>query len=480
MMTDNNEKDKRFSKLLSTVEKGKILPDKQFLAQLREQSAKEFETYSVESKEHSQAETISIWRIIMNRRITKITAVAVIVIAILIGINQFSGSSGGGSIAFGEVLRYIQTSSYTFDLTVETAVKGSPVYTLKAMVWKLGRMRVDWSAGTGRTSSITDFNAGKTLLLFHQNKASVIKTESVLNKTTGAGKIVAFCSMPIENLWNMRDGTEESLNIKEIDGQTVTGFGVSQEDEHFKYDVNIWANSESGAPVLVEVKSEPLKESCPSITWTMHNFDLDVELDEDLFSLDLPTGYTLAYQEDLEKLEVETEPSDESEKIVQMLELWSEDKKDEAIELLLGVNWTKQIEFGKEPYIFSLTEKGYISLKAEDQKQVMEKIMVTASAMRKMVKEALAMGQTDVANQDYEEAERYFEATFQLGKLLAHDLERMIMVRLVGIAIQKVALNEMINLYKTTNNQEKLQAAENRLREAEAAGNRIKKKALGQ
>lgn len=85
-----------------------------------------------------------------------------------------------------------------------------------------------------------------------------------------------------------------------------------------------------------------------------------------------------------------------------------------------------------------------------------------------------------MANQDYEGAERYFEAMFQLGKLLAHDPERMIMVRLVGIAAQKVALNETINLYKTTNNQEKLQAAQNRLREAEAEGDKIKKEAMGQ
>ena len=83
MNTDNNKKDKRFSKLLSTIEKGKVLPDKQFLAQLREKSVEEFETYSTESKDHSQAEIISIWRIIMKSRITKIAAAAVIIIAIL-------------------------------------------------------------------------------------------------------------------------------------------------------------------------------------------------------------------------------------------------------------------------------------------------------------------------------------------------------------------------------------------------------------
>ncbi len=419
-----------------------------------------------------------IWRIIMKSRITKIAAAAVIIIAVLIGINQFGGPVGGGSVAFGKVLEYFQTFSYTFDLTL---TEQQPVedFTMQAMVWELGRMRVDCTAPVGKISSITDFNTGRTLLLFHQNKAGVIKKESVLNRNTGAGGIVSFCTKPIENLWNVRDGTEEQLGEKEINGQKVTGFKVFQEDQYFEYDIIIWADSESGFPSMVEAIAKPFDESYPSIKWTMENFNLDVEMDEELFSLDLPEGYTLAYQEDLEKLEVKTEPSDESEKIVQMLELWSEGKKDEAIEFLLGIDWTKQIEFGKEPYIFSLTEKGYISLKAEDQKQVMEKIMVTASTMRKIVKEALAMGQTAAANQDYEGAERYFEAALQLGELLALNRESMIIVRLVGIATQKVALNEMINLYKITNNQEKLQVTEKQLREAEAEGDKIKKEAMG-
>jgi len=478
MMTDNNKKDKRFSKLLSTIEKGKVSPDKQFLTQLRDKSVEEFETYSAESEDQLPAETISIWRIIMKSGITKIAAAAVLIIAILIGINQFGGSVGGGSVAFGKVLEYFQTLSYTFDLTLtERPVED---FTMKAMVWESGRMRVDCSAGgVGNISSITDFNAGGTLLLFHQNRTGVIKKESVLNKNIGAGGIVSFCTKPIENLWNLRDDTEEKLGEKEINGQKVIGFRVIQEDPYFEYDITIWANSKSGIPSLVEAIAKPLDESYSPIKWTMKNFDLDVELGEELFSLDLPTGYTLAYQEDLEELEVETEPSDESEKIVQMLELWSEGKEDEAREFLLGIDWTKQIEFGKEPYIFSLTEKGYISLKAEDQEQAMEEIMAAASAIRKLVKQALSMGKTAVADQDYKKAEQHFEAALQLGNLLSRNPESMVIVRLVGIAIQKVALNEIISLCKTTNNQEKLQTAEKQLRAAEAEGNKIKKEAMG-
>lgn len=483
MMADNNKKDKRFSKLLSTVEKGKVLPDKQFLAQLRDRTLEEFGNYSMENESRSQTETISIWRIIMKSGITKIAAAAVLIIAILIGINQFGGSVGGGSVAFGEVLEYFQTFSYTFDLSVDTVAEkqSSTALKMQAMVWELGKMRVNCSAGAaGNISSISDFNSGKTLLLFHQNKTGVIKNESLLNNNTGAGGIVSFCTKPIENLWNLRDGTEELLGEQEIDGKLATGFRVSQEDQYFEYDITIWADPERGVPVIVEANAKPLDRSYPSIKWLMENFDLDVQLDEELFSLNLPAGYTLAYQEDLESIEAKEDPSIESEKIVRMLELWSDGRKSEAIELLLGIDWTKQIVFGKEPYIFSFTEKGYISLKADDQRQAMEEIMATASTIRKIVKETLATGKTAMANQDYESAEQHFEATLRLGELLSHNPEGMIMVRLVGIATQKVSLNEMVKLYTTTNNQVKLQIAEKLLRTAVAEGDLIKKQATGQ
>jgi hypothetical protein len=424
----------------------------------------------------------SMWRGIMKSRITKLAAAAVIIISIAIGIDYFGGPIHGAGVAFGEVLGYVQTSSYTFDLTVKTVPPdgGLTPLTMQAMVWELGRMRVDCTTGTvGKISSITNFNTGKTLLLFHQNKTGVIKQESVLNQNTGAGGIVSFCAKPIENLWNLRDDTEEQLGEKVAQGQIITGFRVFQEDQYFQYNITIWADSKSGVPSLVEVTAKPLDASYTSVKWTMNNFDLDVELDEKSFSLEVPAGYTLAYQSDLDSPKLQTEPSAESQKVLQMLELWSEGKRSEAVQVLLGINWTGPIEFGKEPYLFSLTEKGYVSLKAEDQRRVMDEIMTTATTVRKIVHEVLSIGQAAVAAQDYERAEGHLEAVLQLGKLLARDPESMIIVRLLGIAIQKRGLNEMINLYSTLNDQEKLQAAKSHLEAAEVEGDKIKKEAMG-
>ena len=50
----------------------------------------------------------NIWRIIMNSKITKLAAAAVIIIAVLIGINQFTGSIDGAAIAFAEITEAVK------------------------------------------------------------------------------------------------------------------------------------------------------------------------------------------------------------------------------------------------------------------------------------------------------------------------------------------------------------------------------------
>jgi hypothetical protein len=365
-------------------------------------------------------------------------------------------------------------------LTFEGTDKGNGItpFTLKAMIMELGRMRFDCPTMVGKISSITNLNTGKTLLLFHQNKSGVLMDESVLKKDTGAEGILTLCTRPIASLWNLRNGTEEQLGEKEIDGQIVTGFKISQKDKDFEYDITIWADTQKNTPYLVEIISKPITDkSFPVIKWTAANFNLDVELDEKLLSLEVPADYTLSYQSNLEDMKAETQPSAQAQKIEQMLSLWPEGKKTEALEILLGINWKEPINFGKEPYLFSMTEQGYITLKSEDQKRVMDDIMKTSVTVRKMVYEVVRLGQEAVSNKDYKKAEQYYEAGLQLGKLLSNDPDRMIVVRLVGIAAKKKILTTMIDLYTTTNNKEKLQSANEQLKIATAEGEEIKNKA---
>jgi outer membrane lipoprotein-sorting protein len=412
----------------------------------------------------------SIRRIIMRSRITKLITAAVVIVAALIGVYHFVG---GADVAFADVLEHIQGSCYTFDLTVVTEEQAST--TVQARVLEPGRMRFDTSTGLGKISSIINASEGKNLFIFHKQKAAYMFDEVYdPEKYAGAVGIIALCTKPINNLWNLRDGTEEKLGKRDIDGQTAEGFRVLQEDKIFQNDITIWAHPKTAVPILVEMISTLQDDSSKSMTWTMNNFDLDVELDESMFSLDLPPGFTLCHQLDLDELQTDTEPSAEGKKIEEMLALWSQGQKTKAVEILLGIDWAKTIEFSDKTYIFTITEKECISLKPKDQKDVMNEVMATSGTIRKIAGEIRTMGQTAISTKDYEKAGRYFEALLQLGKLLNRNPDNMLIVRLVGIAVQKLALKEQVGLYTKTKNQEKVKAAEKQLQALNTESERIK------
>jgi len=59
----------------------------------------------------------NIWRIIMKSKITKITAAALIIIAVLIGINQFGGSVDLSTIAFAEISEAMKNVSWMHQIS---------------------------------------------------------------------------------------------------------------------------------------------------------------------------------------------------------------------------------------------------------------------------------------------------------------------------------------------------------------------------
>jgi hypothetical protein len=71
-------------------------------AQLDEKIYREISKAVMETENKKSAQYLpNIWRMIMERRITKLAAAAVIVIAVMIGINQFGGSFDGASKVYG-------------------------------------------------------------------------------------------------------------------------------------------------------------------------------------------------------------------------------------------------------------------------------------------------------------------------------------------------------------------------------------------
>lgn len=418
----------------------------------------------------------SIWRTIMNSRLTRGAAAAMLLIAVLVGVH-FIGSNSG-SAAFAKAVEYLSTRRYAFEITFEIPGSEQGAYTMQAAVREDGRFRLDYNVGLGPMSSVSDLGSGKTLLLFHRNQSAVLMEEPELKPNTGADGVFTLFTRPVEELWNLRDGTEESLGEKEIDGQGVMGFRVVQQDDYFTYEITVWATSREGTPVRVELDAAPRDAAYPAIQWTASEFNLEVPLDDSLFDMNPPDGYTLAYQESLEDTAGTEESSAEARKVQQVLSLWAEGQRDQAMETLLEIDWEGPFVFGTEFYLCRFSEQDYIAIKMDDQQQVMERVMKDAAVIKQIAREAVERSRAAAATGDHPTAERYGRAILNLGQLL-NDPERMLIVRLVGIAAEKISLDALIELYEATGNQEALKQMQTRRGQVNAQTEAIKREASG-
>lgn len=431
--------------------------------------------------------TIPVWRKIMHNRLSKLSIAAAMIIGISLLVHWFF--TAGSSVAFAEVLNKMRGNSYTFELTysVDNADwKGLPI---QGSVLEPGRMRMDCptTPGLGPISSVMDAKSSKCLILFHKQKAAELLTNPVPNRNSGGGGFAAFISGPVKELWNLRDGTEKNLGKKTLDGVEVEGFVVHLEDQGdiprdvaLQYDVQIWANVKTAAPVLVEMAMKARDDSGQVIRWVMNHFQLDVQLDETLFQMEPPTGYTLSHQKELKEVVQKGEASSQGKIVIDAVALAADQKLDEAVAKLLTVDWGKPILFEGTSYIFTMTEKQYITLKPDDQKKVIETGLSDSAVIKQIARTIRETARPLIEARQYDKAEPLLKAGEQLGCLLTHDPERMIIVRLVGIAVQKMMLADLGKLYEAQGKTDLLQKAQQRLQAVQAEGDAIKKQATGQ
>lgn len=430
--------------------------------------------------------TIPVWRKIMNNRLSQLSVAAAMIVGISLLVHWFFAA--GSSVAFAEVLNKIRGNSYTFELTYfvdDPDWKGSPI---QGSVLEPGRMRMDCptTPGLGPISSVMDAESGKCLILFHQQKAAELLTNPVPNRNAGGGGFAAFISGPVKELWNLRDGTEKLLGKKTLDRLEVEGFEVHLEDqgdipreEALQYDVQIWANAKTAAPVLVEMAMKARDGSDQVIRWVMNRFQLDVQLDETLFKMEPPTGYTLSHQKELKEVVQKGDASTQGRIVADAVALAAEKKNDEAVAKLLTVDWNKPVAFDGSSYLFTMTEKQYITLKPDDQKKVMETGLSDAAVIKQIARTIREKAQPMIEARQGDKAEPLLKAGEQLGVLLARDPERMIIVRLVGIAVQKMMLEDLVKLYETQGQTDLMQKALRRQQAVQAEGDAIKKAATG-
>ena len=137
------------------------------------------------SKQYKRVDRIShllafTGEIIMNNRITKYAAAAVIIIIVMLGINYISGSPDGASVAWASVTRRLNDVDHVHFYEVQNNENSFP--SVREAWYAHGQLRRRSCGGYGSYGAYQSFDNGKTYKVFDRHNNVTVVAKSRLDK----------------------------------------------------------------------------------------------------------------------------------------------------------------------------------------------------------------------------------------------------------------------------------------------------------
>jgi prepilin-type processing-associated H-X9-DG protein len=253
--------------------------------------------------------SLTTWRWIMRSPVSRVAAAVVFVVSIAGVALWFHG--GGANFAFADFIQPIlEAKTVKFKSTV--VVKGPPAMTVTSeeMVLDAKRSRSETNIPGNKMVHITDWGRGKTLWLYPATKQATIQTFANMPKDVRNDPSTwpTLLRMAQEN--KTKGVQFAPLGEKQIDGRRVIGFRNNDDGKV----MDLWGDPKTGMPVRVEVTTG--MDGNTKVTFS--DFVFNVDMDESLFSVDPPPGYTVRS----EKSDVYVSPREEKD-LVEMFREYS-------------------------------------------------------------------------------------------------------------------------------------------------------------
>ena len=212
--------------------------------------------------------------IIMKSPALKLAAAAVIIIAVLIGLNPFKDT-----VTFADVIEPILNAhTIVLDFVVGSEETGLVVHDIVAGS-KIRRTITNMGIG------IIDLDNARLLRLDPLEKSAVyIDIQGPFQKWMK--NYLGLVRDIVADMENHPEWPVQELGQRWIDGQRAVGFFLSGP----KIQLTIWADAETAAPIRIELQIGRSKT-------IIKNIEFDVPVDESLVSMDIPDGYTLHEKE---------------------------------------------------------------------------------------------------------------------------------------------------------------------------------------
>jgi len=249
------------------------------------------------------------WRIIMKNPVTKIAAAAVIIVSVAAGM-YFLGVPTE-SVAWADVVRPILTARTVVFNVIPIEGENGPI--TRVMNMGTQRVRGEVLSADGKTVQviILDYDTFRMLQLIPSKKKAVVIDLKDLPEEPE--NILEELRNMVTEIQNDPEISVEQLGEEEIDGQLATGFRARNPDGEF----TVWADPETALPIRIEQQWRQMQ-------FVYTDFQFDIEMDESLFSMEIPEGYS-----ELPSGELRIASSTEKD-LVETLRIWAEVILDDA------------------------------------------------------------------------------------------------------------------------------------------------------
>ncbi len=252
------------------------------------------------------------WRIIMNKKMAKFAAAAVLVIGVFVGYGIFKGTSG---VSWAQVRQQVAAvKAVMYKALVNDTVQGQPVQLrIEALMAEDHGTRMDAYMGNqmfSRSFALADEKSYITLFPGNKKYLEVELTEkNRIENGDPKAMVEAFLK-----------GDYKELGRREINGVTVEGIEshdvsptagfpggggmMGAVEGKFSAEVvaRLWVDVATGWPVEVTLDITDEKGN-EQITVVVSDFQWEAQIDPDTFASVIPEGYELMYKVNLGRLE---------------------------------------------------------------------------------------------------------------------------------------------------------------------------------
>jgi len=236
----------------------------------------------------------NIWRIIMKTKITKIAAAAVIIIAVILGLNIIGGPDMA-SVALADVAKKIeQIKNCVFKKTTIVSSKDNSTNAFESLVYYTeAAVREDIYDNKKITDQVyVKFLEGIVVVIEHKRK--VFRKMDLTDED-----IKELSPISPKNIVNLilSKGKYIKLGRKMVDGVLSEGFEFNDKRAMLSMDkdkiknvtVRLWVDVNTNLPVRIEVDGVLINNSKANVV--MCDPEWDVELEPDFFEPKIPVDY---------------------------------------------------------------------------------------------------------------------------------------------------------------------------------------------